>query len=67
MTAPHESDKSADRRLLREIGIVLVLKVIALVGIKLMFFNDPVTDDLDAGRVGNALFGQSETEVQESL
>ena len=67
MTEQQESGKNLDRRLLREIGIVLILKVIALVGIKLMFFNDPAGNDMDAGQVGNALFGQPETEVHESL
>lgn len=48
---------SDERRLVRELGWVLVIKTIALVVLWSAFFSDPVDEFIDAGHVQEALFG----------
>lgn len=53
---------SEERRLVRELGWVLVIKTIALILIWSAFFSNPIDEHIDAKHVQEALFGHSVNE-----
>ncbi len=48
-----------DRKLGREIAIILIIKLFILIGIKLAFFSDPVSKELTPDKIANSLFESS--------
>ncbi|TWH77489.1 hypothetical protein LX59_00406 [Azomonas agilis] len=50
--------------LVRELTIILAIKLSILIGIKAIWFTEPVVPEDGAGRVSERLFGTSEPPVQ---
>jgi hypothetical protein len=52
-------EKIWDSPLAQEITLILLLKIIAIIAIKILFFSDPVAEGMTPADVADVLIGQA--------
>lgn len=53
---PSTGEDVRDRKLGRDIAVILVIKLFILIGIKLAFFSDPVGDELTPDKIADSIY-----------